>query len=359
MFSKPIVKLLDEYSLVDSNTAFINPLYLSYDELKTISEKGASVIICPRDLLNFSNRYFPIDDIIGSNIKFSIATGWLGEDIFKEIRIFRNKFKELNISSSVLLKAVTEVPHKMFFGEYAECRDYGIAPGNPANLSFIDLRDIRFQFYPESMEHSHVYDFLIDNVSASNFSDIMLNGEFKIRNYEFMSLDESEVIKSAYETRNMLYKTAKYEEISERQKNRKSVDKIDLTYRDDDEIKLFSEVLQEKEPASAQGKEEFRIKSRIPVFRRKVTPGQKNLFEDPDKSQIAQSEEYLENPVINLLYTEYEKANDVDDEVLRNKITEEKILKQAHVEKKKEEPAETPEGKIELPKNVKLKFGDD
>lgn len=359
MFGKPIVKLLDEYSLVDSGTAFINPLYLSYDELKIISEKEASVIICPRDLLNFSNRYFPIDDIINSNIKFSIAAGWLGEDLFKEVRIFRNKFKELNISSSVLLKSITEVPGGLFFGAGDDSKEYGIVPGNTANLSFIDLEDIRFQFYPESMGCSHVYDFLIDNVSASSFSDVMLSGDFKIREHNFIGLDENEVIKSAFKTRNHLYKTAKYEEISERKKNRKSVDQIDLTYRGDEEIKLFSEVLQEKETAAEQGKEEFRIKSKIPVYRRKVTPGQKNLFEEPDKAQITQSEEYLENPVINLLYTEYEKASDLEEEVMRNKITEEKIIKQAHVEKKKEEPAETPEGKIELPKNVKLKFGDD
>ena len=359
MFGKPVVKLLDEYSLVDSDTAFINPLYLSYDELKILSEKGAGVIICPRDLMNYSNRYFPVDDIIGGNIKFSIAAGWLGEDLFKEVRIFRNKFKELNIASSMLLKSITEVPYTLFSGKYDESNGYGIMPGNPADLSFIDINDIRFQFYPESMNCAHVYDFLIDNVSSSNFSAVMLNGEFKVKDYRLLSFDEDSVIKTASETREHLYKIAKYEEISEKQKNKKSVEKLELSYREDEEMKLFSEVLQVKETERKQEREEFRIKSKIPVFRRKTAPAQKNLFEEPDKTQIPQLDEYQETPSINLLYTEYEKAGDLEEEVQINKITEEKILKQAHVEKKKEYSSEKQEGKIELPKNVKLKFGDD
>jgi len=359
MFGKPVVKLLDEYSLVDTNTAFINPLYLSYDELKIISEKRASVIICPRDLMNFSNRYFPVDDILGSKIKFSIASGWLGEDLFKEVRIFRNKFKELNIASSVLLKSITEVPCKLFSGKYDGGNDYGIMPKNPADLSFIDINDIRFQFYPESMYCAHVYDFLIDNVSSSNFSAIMLDGEFKVRDYRLLSIDEGKVINAASKAREQLYKIAKYEEISEKQKDKKSVEKLDLNYREDEGMKLFSEVLEVKETDSGKGKEEFRIKSKIPMFRRKSAPAQKNLFEEPEKTQIPQPDEYGETPTINLLYTEYEKAGNLEEEVQINKITEEKILKQAHVEKKKEEPGVKKEGKIELPKNVKLKFGDD
>ncbi len=97
----------------------------------------------------------------------------------------------------------------------------------------------------------------------------------------------------------------------------------------------------------------------MPVFRKKVPAAQKNLFEETNKAPISQSEEYLETPVINLLYTEYEDAKGLDEEVLRNKLTDEKIIKQASAEKKKEKPEPNPESKVELPKNVKLKFGGD
>ena len=44
---------------------------------------------------------------------------------------------------------------------------------------------------------------------------------------------------------------------------------------------------------------------------------------------------------------------------MRSKLAEEKILKQVRSEKKKEEQMENEDSKVELPKNVKLKFGDD
>jgi hypothetical protein len=357
MFGKPIVKLLDEYGLVDTNTSFINPLYLSYDELKIIADRNSNIIICPRDLMNFTNRYFPMDDFLSNDIRFSIATGWLGGDIFKEVRVFRNKYRELGIPPYVLLKSITQIPRELYFNTDEENQPYGIEPGRNANFSFIDLSDVRFQFHPENLDFENVCTFIIENVTSFNFSDVMINGEFKMRNSEALNIDENEVLKRAEQTRAKLYVTARYEEISERQKQKKSIEMLALASRDDDEIKLFSDITFEKAPELKPEKEEFRIKGRMPVFRKKTPAAQKNLFEETDKASISQAEEYLDTPVFNLLYTEIEETKGLDEEVKRNRLTEEKIIKQASGEKKKEKPEPNPESKIELPKNVKLKFG--
>ncbi len=358
-FGKPVVRLLDEYGLVDSETSFINPLYLSYDEIKIIAEKKANIIICPRDIFNFSNRYFPIDDFVNNDIKYSIATGWLGEDIFKEVRIFRNHYRELNIPCRDLFGSITQVPYELYFGTGNDKSSYCIRPGGRATFSFIDLSDIRFQLFPESMDSGNVFTFLIENVSSKDFSDVMIEGDFKVRDCKPLYFDEEELMKSAAETRERLYKAAKYEEISERLKEKKDVQELDLSARSEDEIRLFSEFVVVKDESREQSKEEFRIKGKLPVFRKKVPSAQKNLFDQPDKSPIIQAEEYQQTPVLNLLHTEFDQANEVEEEVQRTKLAEEKILKQARGEKKKEEKMSNEDSKVELPKNVKLKFGDD
>lgn len=358
-FGKSIVRLLDEYGLVDSSTTFINPLYLSYDDIKVIAEKNANIIICPRDIFNFSNRYFPVDDFINSSIKFSIATGWLGEDLFKEVRIFRNKYKELNIPCADLISSITKVPFDLYFNSDNDISGCSIKPGKRATFSFIDLSDIRFQLYPESMDNSHICTFLIENISSKDFSDIMIDGDFKVRDSKPLYFDEEELIHSAAETRVRLYEAAKYDEITERLRHKKQVEKLDLRSRDQDEIRLFSESTAEASQSAGQEIEEFRIKARIPVFRKRISPAQKNLFDQTESSQIVQAEEYQQTPVINLLYTEFDNASDVEEEVLRSKLAEEKILKQVRTEKKSEEKMSNEDSKVELPKNVKLKFGDD
>jgi hypothetical protein len=257
-----------------------------------------------------------------------------------------------------MLKSITKIPHELYFKTGEEDSGYCIKPGREATFSFIDLSDIRFQLYPESMDFNHICTFLIENVSSSDFSDIMIKGDFKIRNGKPLYFDEEELIKSAAETRENLYKAAKYSEITERQKQRKNIEKLDLSSREDDEIKLFSISFEAKEEETGQAKEEFRIKGRIPVFRRKAEPAQKNLFDQTDKPQIVQTEQYQETPVINLLYTEFDHAKSVDEEVMRTKLADEKIIKQARTEKKKEEQMSNEDSKVELPKNVKLKFGD-
>jgi cytosine/adenosine deaminase-related metal-dependent hydrolase len=360
IFNKPIIKLLDEYGLVDENTSLINPLYLSYDELKIIADKKANIIVCPRDLIHFTNRYFPIDDFINNNIPFSIATGWLGEDIFKELRSFRNKYRELNLSSETLLKAITQVPGKLYFSNREPEGIPFIAPNKYADLMFIDMRDVRFQFYPESYDHRHVYDFMLDNLSPNIISDVMVRGEFRVKENILLNADEKELIIESDLTRRKLYKIGRYDEISEREKRRKTVEEIDLSSRDDDEIKLFSDTKAEDGNADKEPKEEFRIKGKIPSLRNKISASQKNLFDETEQHHVIMPDEFQETPMLNLLYSDVNKTKSVDEEINYSKIADVKILKQTVTEKNTDkDKLKNVESKIELPKNVKLKFGDD
>jgi hypothetical protein len=356
IFQKPVIKFLDEYSLIDSNTSLINPLYLSYEEMKIIKDRNANIIICPRDLLYFTHKYFPVDDYISLGIKFTIGTGWLGEDIMKEVRLFRNKYKELNISSAELLKSVTSLPKQSYFNDNTE--QY-IDVNKPADMIFVSLSDVRFQFFPESYDFEDLCDFFVDNLSSKDISGVMIGGSFKVRDNKPVNSDENEIIRGANETRKRLYKAGKYEQLSERKKRKENIEKLDLRSRDDDEIKMFSDSTQEKE--NTESKEEFRIKSKIPVFRQKTVHGQKNLFDDNANNPIIQSDEYQQTPMLNLLFTEIPETNNMDAEIQQIKAIDEKIIKRQPLSEKKTEKQKSSqeEGKVELPKNVKLKFGDD
>ena len=355
-FQKSVIKFLDEYDLIDSSTSLINPLYLTYEDLKIIKEKNANIIVCPRDLLYFTNKYFPVDDFINHGIKFTIGTGWLGEDILKELRVFRNKYKELNLSSSQLLKSITTTPRELYFNDTTgDCIDIN----KSADMIFVSLADARFQFFPESQTYEDICDFFADNLSSDNISDVMIAGEFKIRDNKILNVNEADIIISANETRRRLYKTGKYEQISERKRQKENIEKLDLRSRDDNEIKMFSEGAPEKNDIEL--KEEFRIKSKIPSFRQKAVPGQKNLFDDNENNPIIQSDDYQETPMLNLLFTEITEAKNMEAEILQIKSIDERLIKKVAVPEKKQEKIKSSgsESKIALPKNVKLKFGDD
>jgi cytosine/adenosine deaminase-related metal-dependent hydrolase len=358
-FHKSLIGVLDEYGLIDEYTSLINPLYLDYNDLKIITDRKANIIICPRDLNYFTNRYFPIDDYIGHGIKFSIGTGWLGEDLLKDVRLFRNKNKELNVSSAELLLAITKIPNQIYFnGDSSGC---SIDINKQADMIFIDLTDLRFQFFAEDNEFESVCDFLIDNLSSFNISDVMTGGSFKVKDSKPVNADEGEIISNINITRERLYKTGKYEELKRKKETRQSMDMLDMSSRTGDEIKLFSETPEEKGSGeSADTKEEFRIKTRIPSFRQKTVQGQRSLFEENEQGQITQSGDYQETPELNLLETDSTGSKPVEDEIIQAKAIDETIISRLISEKKPEKPKQVnTESKVELPKNVKLKFGDD
>ncbi|MBN8584479.1 MAG: hypothetical protein J0M37_05235 [Ignavibacteria bacterium] len=359
-FHKSVISLFDEYGLIDSRTSLINPLYLDYNDMKIIEDKKANIIICPRDLNYFTSRYFPIDDFIGHGINYSIATGWLGEDILKDLRLFRNKYRELNLSSKELLDSVTRTPHSLYFESEPESDlSYMIDINKPATFAFIDFADLRFQFFPEELSFSGVCDFIIDNLTSNNFSDIMIEGEFKVKNHKLINADEDGLIERINNTREVLYKTGKYDELKKKQKARESSEKLDMTGRTDDEIKMFSD--NSESSVVTEEKDEFRIKTKIPAFRPKKTPGQRSLFEEFEHVSIVQSDDEQDTPMLNLLVTDPDSSKSVEDEIVQAKIVDETIIKRLGNEKRPEnvnKPVNT-ESKIELPKNVKLKFGDD
>lgn len=359
-FRKSVIALLDEYGLVDANTSLINPLYLDYNDLKIITDKKANIIICPRDLNYFTNKYFPIDDYIGHGIDFSIGTGWLGEDLLKDVRLFRNKHKELNISNAGLLAAITKVPHHLFFnGDSYNEPGYSIDINKSVNMIFIDLSDTRFQFFPEDYDFEKICDFIIDNLTSYNVSDVLINGTFKVRNNKTVNSNEGEILERINETRKRLYKAGKYDELKTRKERKEKIDKLDLGGRTDEEIKLFSD--SENYEAITDTSEAFKIKSKYPVFRQKTPAGQQNLFEASDQSRIMTPDEFQETPELNLLLTDLNASKLVEEDILQVKAVDETIIKRLGSDRRaeKSEKQASQESKVELPKNVKLKFGDD
>jgi len=359
-FHKSVISLFDEYGLIDNHTSLINPLYLDYNDLKIIKEKKANIIICPRDLSFFTSRYFPIDDYIGHGINFSIATGWLGEDILKDLRLFRNKYRELNLSSTELLNSVTRTPYRLYFENNSDSdNSYRIDINKPANFAFIDISDSRFQFFPEEFTYESVCDFVVDNLTSGDFSDVMLDGEFRVRDNKLLNASENEIVDNVNITRERLYKTGKYDELKKKQQAREVSEKLDMTSRTDDEIKMFSE--KDNEAVSDENKEEFRIKTRIPAFKPKKVPGQRSLFEEFEQVSIVSSEDFQSTPMLNLLITDPDSSKSVEEDIVQAKIVDETIIKRLSNENKTEKSAKPAniESKIELPKNVKLKFGDD
>jgi hypothetical protein len=136
---------------------------------------------------------------------------------------------------------------------------------------------------------------------------------------------------------------------------------MDISNRDEDEIKLFSDTDKNETARSGEEmKEDFRIKGKVPLFRKKSSSAQKTLFDDVEASNIIAIQDYQETPMINLLYSEIDETKGIDDEIIYSKIADAKILKQTGIEKKPKKPeVQNADSKIELPKNVKLKFGDD
>jgi len=234
--------------------------------------------------------------------------------------------------------------------------------GSPANFIFLDTSDIRFQFLPENTEPEKVCEFLVENLTPLAISDVVLNGEFEVRNHRLQHAEENEILLRAAATRKRLYTVGKYAELKKRSEERKDIEQLDLRSRDEYEIKLFSDSQAAGGGTRIESPDEvetFRIKSKLSIFKKGASRSQKNLFDEPEITQLQQTAEYKESPEFNLLYSELEETRQIEQELLQARITEAELLRRSAQRKAAATPPAEEGKKIELPKDVKLKFGDE
>jgi hypothetical protein len=226
-------------------------------------------------------------------------------------------------------------------------------------MVFIDIADTRFQFFPEDMELQSICDFIVDDLGSSNISDVMKSGKFTVRNNSLVNSDENRIIINVNTTRERLYKTGRYDDLKRKKETIRNTQMLDMSGRSDDEIKMFSDAPEDN--ILIDSDEDFRIKSKIPSFKPKTKPGQRSLFEEFEHLiSSSQSDDFQETPELNLLAMESEPLKHLEEEILQVKSVDEKIISSLSPVKKIDKSKNVnSESKVELPKNVKLKFGDE
>ncbi|MBX7044475.1 MAG: amidohydrolase family protein [Ignavibacteria bacterium] len=215
LFRKSLIYVLKDYNLLTHSTILANPIYLSKNEFDVLNSTSTNVVLSPSDIVNFYPRNFDFRNFIYSDLNVSIGTGFTGKNVLSEVKLVATLCSKNIRNYESLLKMIT------INGAYAQGISSltGTVEKNKfANLLFFDLnRFDTFASFPE-IDSEKVSEYIIENLTNENISDVIVNGSFEIKDYQIELKLDFNPLKTISEISAELYKAGNYLEYAEKQK---------------------------------------------------------------------------------------------------------------------------------------------
>lgn len=222
-FSKSLIKLLYESELLSDKVIFSNPLYLNGDEIELLCKKHSNIVLSPSDILLLGEKNFDFYDFINRELNISLGSGLCGKNVFGELKILTSHLKNNYFSYDEILRMITMNPAKAL----KISDNYGSIEKNKfANLVFFNLADLRNILNVPEINSEKVSEFLIENFSTKDISDVILKGIPLKRNNQckLYNPDTIKQIKNSLTKR--IYEIGKYLELKEKYLMRKRVNEL-------------------------------------------------------------------------------------------------------------------------------------
>ncbi len=380
VFGKPFINVLADMDLVSADTIISNPTHLNPVELEILVQKKAHILVSPSDYVNLSYRTIDIDELILSEANMIIGTGYTGNDVLSELKLLSQLVSKNILSSENIIRLAVYNPSVMFG---VSNLTGSIERNKSADLIFFDLSDLRNTLTLPEADSENVSEFIIQNLTAKDISDVMIRGEILIRDKKEQT--DYEAGNKTDEISKKLYRAGKYFEYKEKYLMRVRVDKLGANADEDAEDETKEEIfvdLTETGEYVGEGEftilgtkeEEFEKPRERDIPKTDKHPGLKeikslendmNLFEGlEDKEEIQKLKKPLEKKTPDKKITEDIDKDKIEIKDVRPLQFDDTVIKPVPNEEKlsgdvKEEIDVKKEPEPKTPQKLKFGFRDD
>ena len=223
IFGKHFISVLADAELITSNTVISNPTHLNAYEIEILAKRNSTVLISPSDQINLSLSKSYADNLIGAGVNVITGTGNTGSDILSELKIFSSLIPRNNISFEQIMQTAIYNPSLVFGISNVTG---SVERNKSADLILFDISDLRNIWTMPVIRPEDICEFIINNLTVRDISDVIIKGESILRNGKILNGDYDNAIISAKEISSKLYAAGKYFEYREKYLMRDRVDKL-------------------------------------------------------------------------------------------------------------------------------------
>jgi 5-methylthioadenosine/S-adenosylhomocysteine deaminase len=192
-YGKKPVEILKELGGINENLIAVHCVKLDEKEIELMANHKASIVHCPESNLKLGSGIAPLTEMLKTGIKVGLGTDGPASnndlDMFSEMRtacLIQKGLKE----DPTVIKAEDVFKMATFWGaEILGFSDTGkLLPGYKADLAVLDLSHYSLQpdYNPLAL--------LVYSAKSGFISDLMIDGNWIMRDYKIISINEEEVI---------------------------------------------------------------------------------------------------------------------------------------------------------------------
>lgn len=259
IFGKPLANVLADNDLISGNTILYNPTRLNQNETEILLEKNSTLLLCPSDYINLSANEIEYQALFNAGLNIITGTGYTGNDILTELKKFSVMQMTKPHSYEWLLETAITNPAKAFGISNITG---SIERNKSADFITFELKDLRNILTLPETASEDICEFVIENLTVKDISDVMLKGEFLVRDKVDLSGEYESLKNSADEISAKLYSNGKYLEFKEKNLMKGRVEKMLLgAEEEEEENKIKEEIFVDMtETGEYTGEGEFTIK---------------------------------------------------------------------------------------------------
>jgi len=194
-FQKNILTLLHDYDALHLNTLLVHLNHITERDVEIIGEMGLTVVVCGQSAAKKQTGFPSLRSLLAQNARLCIGTDWGNLDMVSEMQFLYQLpllVPGLRTFSPLELLRMATINGAFALGLSAETGS--IEQGKRADLAFFDLTDIRLPVVGERPTARDLSELLIRYLSAKNVSDVMINGEFFLRQGQIMTMVEDDIV---------------------------------------------------------------------------------------------------------------------------------------------------------------------
>lgn len=207
-YGKRPVQLLDELGGLRENLLAVHCVKLTNEEIELLAKKGVKIAHCPESNLKLGSGIAPLTEMLKAGLIVGIGTDGPASnndlDLFSEMRTATLIQKGLKEDPTVVTAKEVFAMATEWGAKALGFKDTGkLLPGYRADLAVLDLRHLALQpdYNPLAL--------VVYSAKAGYVSDLMVDGEFIMRNYQILTIKESLVKERIAEIKEEIFRIIK------------------------------------------------------------------------------------------------------------------------------------------------------
>lgn len=195
-FQKNVGQVFHDVGILGPETVIAHGNHLRAEDLVLCEESGASLVLCARSASMKRTGYPLLAHLSARNIRCALGTDWGSTDLLEEMRFMAalpRLFPGVPAFSPLAILRMATINGASALGIEREVGS--IESGKQADLVFLDVADLRVPRRGVSAGVREWAELLVTDLTARHISDVMIKGEFAMREGTLATMTEEDVLK--------------------------------------------------------------------------------------------------------------------------------------------------------------------